>query len=75
MSQVLLGPINPDTQKYALIRIAIEKTLEEVGKLIDKVLTNRRRIANEQIKDERSMAHTHTAINHIEDELKKEIGI
>lgn len=35
MSQVLLGKINPNTQKYALLKITIEKTLEEVGKLIN----------------------------------------
>ncbi len=37
MSQVLLGPVNPNTQKYALIRIAIEKTLEGVSEVIDKL--------------------------------------
>ena len=37
MSQVLVGKTNPNTQKYALIRIAIEKTLEEVGKLIEEI--------------------------------------
>ncbi len=45
-----------------------------LNKIIDEVLNHRRRIANEQIKDERSMAHTHTAINHIEKELKEKLN-
>ena len=46
---------------------------KELLDLIDVVLTNVRRKANEQIKDEQSMAHTHTAINQIDDQLKQKI--
>ncbi len=41
----------------------------EIIKMIKKALTNARRKANTQIKDEQSMVHTHTAINQIDDEL------
>ena len=54
------------------LKIKVE-TLKEVSDLIDAVLTNARIKANEQIKDEQSMAHTHTAINQIDDELKLRI--
>ena len=50
---------------------AIDLTLAEVEKVIKEVLTNTRRKVNEEIKDEQSIAHSHTAINQIEDGLKK----
>jgi len=54
---------------------AVELTLHKVSETIDEVLTNTRRKVNEEIKDEQSIAHSHTAINQIEDGLKKELGI
>jgi len=52
---------------------AIDITLAEVGKGINKILTNARRKVNEEIKDEQSIAHSHTTINQIENGIKKEL--
>ncbi len=45
-----------------------------LNKIIDEVLNYRRRKANQEIEDERSMAHTHTTINLIEKELKEKLN-
>jgi hypothetical protein len=49
----------------------VKETNDKWKEAIQDALTNARRKANTQIKDEQSMAHTHTAINQIDDELKK----
>ncbi len=58
------GGLNP----LNLLKAKLEQT-NEIIKMIEESLTNARRKTNTQIKDEQSMAHTHTAINQIDNEI------
>ncbi len=61
-----------EQEKLVKLKATLTQT-KEIIKLIDEALTNARKKANSQIKDEQSMAHTHTAINQIDNELSKKI--
>ena len=50
---------------------AFKKGEESMEKIVEEALTTARVKANSQIKDEQSIAHTHTAINQIDDEIFK----
>ena len=70
---IKLNDSNLDYHINCLISEIKECKTNKILELIDVVLTNARRKANEQIQDEQSMAHTHTAINQIDDDLKQRI--
>ena len=51
------------------IKLEEEQRAKEFLECFEEALTNARRKANTQIKDEQSLAHTHTAINQIDNEV------
>ena len=61
------------SDKEHIVKVALDKYHAEVEKVIDEVLTTTRRKANEEIKNEQSMAHTHTAINQIDNGIKQKL--